>query len=166
MPASGFGFTFPDLDGQAVSLDDPRFAGKVVVVTLAGSWCPNCHDEAGVPRGRCATGTAAEGLEIIGLMFEQLESATEARAAVARFRDRWSIPYPLLLAGSSPTEDATTRLPQLNGIYAYPTTIFVDRKGLVRHIHTGFSGPATGGHYTALTRDFEDRIRALLAESS
>jgi hypothetical protein len=57
-------------------------------------------------------------------------------------------------------------LPQLNGVYAYPTTIFIDRKGKVRHIHTGFSGPATGTHYTELTQDFDARIRALLAETN
>ena len=37
---------FLDSKGQMVSLSDPRFAGKVVVVTLGGAWCPNCHDEA------------------------------------------------------------------------------------------------------------------------
>ena len=45
-PAVKLQFTFPDLDGKPVSLADPRFDGKVVIVTLAGSWCPNCHDEA------------------------------------------------------------------------------------------------------------------------
>ena len=45
-PAVKLQFTFPDLDGKPVSLSDPRFQGKVVIVTLAGSWCPNCHDEA------------------------------------------------------------------------------------------------------------------------
>ena len=29
-----------------VSLDDERFEGKVVIVTLNGTWCPNCNDEA------------------------------------------------------------------------------------------------------------------------
>jgi thiol-disulfide isomerase/thioredoxin len=39
-------FTFRDIDGTPVSLSDERFRGKVVLVTLGGSWCPNCHDEA------------------------------------------------------------------------------------------------------------------------
>ncbi|MGC4029116.1 MAG: TlpA disulfide reductase family protein [Steroidobacteraceae bacterium] len=163
-PAERFNFTFPDLDGHPVSLTDPRFAGKVVVVTLAGSWCPNCHDEADflVPYYRAHRDA---GLEVIGLMFEQFDSEPEARAAVARFRDRKAVPYALLIAGISPTDDAATKLPQLNGVFAYPTTLFIDRKGKVRHIHTGFSGPATGEHYTALTQDFDQRISALLAEA-
>ncbi|WP_157995181.1 peroxiredoxin family protein [Peristeroidobacter soli] len=43
---SRFDFTFRDLDGNEVSLHDEKFRNKVVVVTLGGSWCPNCHDEA------------------------------------------------------------------------------------------------------------------------
>ena len=158
-------FAFPDLAGKTVSLDDARFRGKVVVVTLAGSWCPNCHDEAAffAPYYR---EHQAEGLEVVSLMFEQLETVEETRAAVQRFRDRYTITYPLLLAGISDRADAATKLPQLNGVYAYPTTILIDRKGQVRHIHTGFSGPATGQHYTDLTTDLDLRIRALLTEKN
>jgi thiol-disulfide isomerase/thioredoxin len=134
-----------------------------VVVTLAGSWCPNCHDEA-VYLQPYYLQHQSEGLEVVGLMFEQFDTTPEARDAVQRFRDRHAITYPLLLAGIADRDDAATRLPQLNGVYAYPTTIFVDRKGLVRHIHTGFSGPATGEHFKALTQDFDNRVRALLAE--
>jgi hypothetical protein len=38
-------FSFPDLDGQLVSLGDEQFKDKVVLVTLSGTWCPNCADE-------------------------------------------------------------------------------------------------------------------------
>src|ERR1700761_1030825 len=41
-----FDFAFPDLNGKTVSSTDPQFRGKVMIVALAGSWCPNCHDEA------------------------------------------------------------------------------------------------------------------------
>ena len=158
-----FAFRFPDTEGNEVSLEDPRFAGKVVVVTVAGSWCPNCHDEAAF-FAPYYTANRAAGLEMIGLMFEQLETLPEVRAAVGRFRDRWQITYPLLLAGTT-ADNPSAKLPQLNGIHAYPTTIFIDRKGVVRHIHTGFSGPATGEHHAALTADFDRRIQALLAET-
>ena len=39
-------FSFPDLDGNLQQYPDARHAGKVVLVTVGGSWCPNCHDEA------------------------------------------------------------------------------------------------------------------------
>ncbi len=164
-PLQPLGFAFPDLAGSIVSLGDPRFRGKVVVVTLAGSWCPNCHDEAAFLEPYYREHKAA-GLEVVSLMFEQLETVDETRGAVQRFRDRYAITYPLLLAGISDRVDAATKLPQLNGVYAYPTTILIDRKGQVRHIHTGFSGPATGQHYTDLTNDLDQRIRVLLTEKT
>jgi thiol-disulfide isomerase/thioredoxin len=41
-----FRFRFPDLAGKPVALSDERFRGKVVLVNIFGSWCPNCNDEA------------------------------------------------------------------------------------------------------------------------
>jgi peroxiredoxin len=156
-------FAFPDLEGRTVSLDDERFRGKVVIVTLGGSWCPNCHDEAALfaPWYR---ELRPQGLEIIGLMFEQHADRAQATAAVRRFRDRHAIEYPLLIAGENDREQAARLLPQLSAVLAYPTTIFIDRGGKVRRIHTGFSGPATGSHYDELRRDFDRTVRALLAE--
>jgi thiol-disulfide isomerase/thioredoxin len=148
-----------------VSFTDPQFRDRVVIVAVGGSWCANCHDEAALLSAlREKYGPA--GLEVVGLMFEQLDDVAEAREAVARFRDRWNIPYPLLLTGTTTQDPDAPRLPQLDAIRGYPTTIFIDRKGMVRHIHTGFSGPATGGHYTELARDFEERVRTLLAEKA
>jgi hypothetical protein len=53
----------------------------------------------------------------------------------------------------------------LDRVYAFPTTIFVDRKGNVRKIHTGFSGPATGAHYTQFVDEVKTTLDQLLAES-
>ena len=156
-------FRFPDLGGVHVSLSDPFYRGKVVVIALAGSWCPNCHDEAAflAPLYREYRG---RGLEIVSLMFEQFGDFERAAEAVHRFRERYHIDYATLIAGISDKDDAATRLPQLNGVFAFPTTIFVDRAGTVRKLHTGFSGPATGAHYERLTAEFRRTIDALLAE--
>ncbi|HYE87888.1 MAG TPA: TlpA disulfide reductase family protein, partial [Vicinamibacterales bacterium] len=46
-PTEPFKFAFPDhLTGEIVSSTDARFRGKVLIVGIGGSWCPNCHDEA------------------------------------------------------------------------------------------------------------------------
>ncbi len=160
---SALDFRFPDLGGVYVSLHDPFYVGKVVVVALAGSWCPNCHDEAAflAPLHREYRG---KGLEVISLMFEQFGDFERAAEATHRFRRRYKIDYATLIAGISDKDDAATRLPQLNGVFAFPTTIFIDRQGKVRKLHTGFSGPATGAHYEKLTADFRSMINALLAE--
>ena len=41
-PTSAFQFAFPDLTGKTVSSSDPAFRGKVVILSIGGSWCPNC----------------------------------------------------------------------------------------------------------------------------
>lgn len=157
-------FRFPDVDGRQVSLDDPRFAGKVVVVTLGGSWCPNCHDEAAFFAPYYLQ-NRERGLEVVALMFEHFGDFEQAAAATQRFREKFGIEYTTLIAGTSDKEDAAKRLPQLNGVYAFPTTLFLDRGGRVRHIHTGFSGPATGAHHQRLLEEFDAMIEQLLAET-
>lgn len=162
--ADDLNFTFPDLDGKPVSLKDPQFAGKVVIVTLGGSWCPNCHDEAAF-LGPYYLQNRARGLEVIELMFEHFGDFAQAAAATKRFRDSFNLQYPMLIAGTSDKDDAAKRLPQLNGVFAFPTTVFLDRKGRVRRIYTGFSGPGTGDHYQKLIDDFDSTVDQLLAEN-
>lgn len=156
-------FRFPDVGGSTISITDPFFRGKVIIVALAGSWCPNCHDEAAF-LADLHRRKRSQGLEVISLMFEQFGDFPRAAEATYRFRDRHRIEYTTLIAGTSDKDDAAAKLPQLSGVYAFPTTIFVDRQGKVRKIHTGFSGPATGAHYDRLIGEFEATVDALLAE--
>ncbi|NBB72210.1 MAG: redoxin domain-containing protein [Bacteroidetes bacterium] len=160
-----FDFTFPNLDSTLVSLSDPRFDGKVVLVTLAGSWCPNCHDEARFLRDIYPR-YHPQGLEVITLMYERYDAFDLAVEQVRAYREKFDIPYPTLIAGTSDKDDAAATLPMLNHLLAYPTALFVDRRGKVRYIHTGFYGPGTGSHHEALKQTFIDRIEGLLAESA
>ncbi len=160
-----FEFSFEDLDGNVVSADDPRFAEKVVIVTLAGSWCPNCHDEAAF-MSEFYQRYRDKGVEIVALMFEHAEEKTAALAQIQAFRDKFDIEYTTLLAGSSDKDQAHELLPSLNAVLAFPTTVFIDAKGAVRRIHTGFTGPGTGEHYTALTKEFTAFVDNLLIEAA
>jgi len=164
-PSENLEFSFPDLDGRTISLSDPQFAGKVVIVTLAGSWCPNCHDEAAFLAALYRE-CHAQGLEIVSLMFEHFGDFEQAAAATRRFRDKYDIEYATLIAGTSERDEAAKALPQLNGVFAYPTTIWVDRTGRVRKIHAGFAGPATGWHHDELVTEFTAFTRVLLAEGT
>lgn len=157
------GFAFPDENGKPVSMADQRYRNKVVLVTLAGSWCPNCHDEAEflAPLYR---EYRDRGLEVIALMFEHHGEFDAAAQAVKGFREKFGIEYATLIAGISDKEDAARKLPQLNGVFAFPTTLFLDRRGRIQRIHTGFSGPATGEHHEALRRSFTGQIEKLLAQ--
>jgi thiol-disulfide isomerase/thioredoxin len=158
-------FTFPDLDGKPMSLADPRFAGKVVIVALDGSWCPNCHDEARLLM-ELYRRYRAQGLEIVSLMFEHHGDFERAAGAARKFRDDLGVEYPMLIAGTTDRDDAATKLPQLTGIHAFPTTIFLDRNGHVRKIRAGFWGPATGLRYDRLVAEWTSLIESLLAEGA
>jgi thiol-disulfide isomerase/thioredoxin len=162
--ARHFNFAFPDLAGTTVTSNDPTFKGKVMIVALAGSWCPNCHDEAAFlePLYREYRG---KGVEIVSLMFEHFGDFPRAAEATQRFRKHYGIEYTTLIAGISDKDEASKLLPMLDHVYAFPTTIFIDRKGNVRKIHTGFSGPATGDHYTQFESEVKDTLDRLLAES-
>jgi peroxiredoxin len=163
-PAQRFVVRFPDETGTEVSSDDARFQGKVLIVTLAGSWCPNCHDEAAFLEPFYRE-YRARGVEVISLMFEYFGDFPQAAAATRRFRDHYGIDYTTLIAGISDKQDAAARLPMLERVVAYPTTLFIDRSGHVRRIHTGFSGPGTGAHYEELVREFRGEADRLLAGS-
>jgi len=156
-------FSFPDTRGANVSLSDERFRDKVVLVTIGGTWCPNCHDEARflVPFYR---EYRDKGFEVVGLMFERHGDFDKAAAAVRGYERDLGIEFPLLVAGVAENNDAAKKLPVLSGVYGYPTAILIDKQGKIRDIHTGFSGPATGKFYEEYTAEFRNKVDALLAE--
>ncbi|GAB3323412.1 hypothetical protein GCM10027299_19630 [Larkinella ripae] len=157
-------FTFPDaFTGKPVSLNDPKYKGKVVIVTLLGSWCPNCLDEAAflapwyqVNRRR--------GVEIIGLAFERKNDPTYAKTRLEALKNRIGIEYPLLFAGQADKKQAAAALPALSDVLAFPTTIYINRQGEIAKIHTGYSGPATGAYYEEFVKEFNADIDQLLKE--
>jgi thiol-disulfide isomerase/thioredoxin len=160
-----FGFSFPDTEGKLVSLEDARFQNKVVVVQIMGTWCPNCLDETKFYTEFYKTHKSDE-LEFVSLAFEYAPSKEKAVKAIERLKEKVGVPYPILLAqaGSSDKVKANDKLPMLNHILSYPTTIFIDKQGEVRKIHTGFNGPATGSKYTEFVAEFESFVASLLEE--
>lgn len=156
-------FTFPNLEGKKVSLSDSTYKGKVVIVTILGSWCPNCLDE-NTFLTEWYKSNHQRGVEIIGLGFERKDDFESAKKSLSNLKTRLGIPYEILFAGKSSTEAASKALPTLSGVSAFPTTIFIDKKGNVRKVHTGFNGPATGKFYDEFKTEFSGLIDQLLAE--
>ena len=85
---------------------------------------------------------------------------------IERLKERIGVDYPILLAqyGTYDKQKAQEKLPMLNHVLSYPTTIFVDKKGNVRKIHTGFNGPATGEKFIEFKKDFNELMTELLSE--
>ena len=159
-------FSFPDEDGQVVTLNDAQFKDKVVVVQIMGTWCPNCLDETKY-FSDYYNKNAEKDLAFVALAFEYAKTEEKAFKAIKGLKDRIGIEYPILLAqyGTSNKSEAQEKLPMLNQVLSYPTSIFIDKSGKVRKIHTGFSGPATGKAYLDFKKEFEDFLNELMAES-
>jgi thiol-disulfide isomerase/thioredoxin len=160
---SRFEFSFPDLNGQMVTHLDKRFKGKVVIVQVMGSWCPNCLDETAYLVDLYRR-SQTDGLEIVAIGFERGRDDLERMSNLRRLRDHFPVTYTILLAGSANKSEAAEKLPMLNHVISFPTTVFIDRKGRVRRILTGFSGPGTGEHYNEFVMRTEELVDQLLEE--
>ncbi|CAM1343550.1 peroxiredoxin family protein [Tenacibaculum amylolyticum] len=160
-----FEFSFPNEKGQLVSLKDKAFKDKVTVVQIMGTWCPNCLDESKF-YSEFYKQYKSKDLAFVGLAFEVAKTQNEAFELINRLKKQIGITYPILLAqyGSADKISAQEKLPMLNHVLSYPTTVILDKKGNVRKIHTGFNGPATGQKYIDFKNEFEEFINELLAE--
>ena len=156
-------FSFPNIAGGTTSLTDEKYKGKVVIVQLLGSWCPNCMDESKF-LAPFYQDNKDKGFEVIGLAFERDPAFEAAKARLDKMKNKIGIDYDLLVAGSNSNDEAAEKLPMLNHVLAFPTTIFIDKKGKVRKIHTGFSGPGTGEYYEQFVEEFNLFVEKLLAE--
>jgi peroxiredoxin len=159
-PSARFKFSFPDLNGKVVSNTDPQFDGKVVIVAIGGSWCPNCHDEAPFLESLYKQ-FHDRGLEIVSLSFEegeQLKDPARLRAFIARY----GLSYTVLVAGD--TDQLNEKIPQAVNLNCWPTSFFLGRDGRVREIHAGFAGPANPPAHEALMHEVTALVEQLLAE--
>ncbi len=161
--SSNVNFTFNDLNGNPVSLSDPKFKGKVVIIQVMGSWCPNCMDETAWMT-EVYNKYHSQGLEIVALAYERSADTAKANPNIRRVRDHFNAPYTFLNTGKSGKNAASESLPFLNGIMSFPTTIYLDKNGNVRMVYTGFNGPATGAAYEKDTNEALRLIQQLLAE--
>lgn len=160
-----FNFSFPDLKDNMVSLTDEKFKDKVVLVQLMGSYCPNCLDETKF-YSKFYEENKDKGLEIVALAFENAKTKEKAINGITRMKDRVGLNYEILIAqfGTNDKGKAQEKMPMLNKVVSYPTTIYLDRTGKVRKIHTGFNGPATGEKYENFKIEFDAFLKTLLAE--
>ncbi|HMS98915.1 MAG TPA: TlpA disulfide reductase family protein [Saprospiraceae bacterium] len=140
---NGVRFVLPDTKGQTVDTQNDPYKGKVKVYEIMGSWCPNCMD---------ATTFLTEyqkshpEVMVTALAFERYQDPVKAMAALKTYVDAKKIEYPVLLAGHFDKKTASTLIPQIEGIKAYPTLLLVDQNDQLVKVYSGFYGPATKEH--------------------
>jgi thiol-disulfide isomerase/thioredoxin len=134
--------------------------GKVLLVSITGSWCPNCRDEAPFLanlykkyRGR--------GFEIVALSFEEADQFANP-VRLRNFIKEYGIEYTVLLAGDP--DKLAEALPGAENLNSFPTSFLIGRDGKVRAVHAGFPSPASGAFYTEAQRDLTTQVERLLAE--
>lgn len=152
-------FSFPNLNGQTVSLSDEKFKNKVVVIQLMGTWCPNCMDETAY-LAKVYNQYKSKGLEVVALAYERATDFEKAKNNLLRSKKRLGADYEFLITGLSGAAKASESMPFLNKVSAFPTTIILDRKHKVKSIYTGFSGPATGKEY----ENYKSKTESLLIQ--
>jgi len=150
------------LSGRIISESDARFRGKVVLVNIMGSWCPNCHDEAPFLVDLYRK-YHSQGLEIVALSFEEPEQLKDP-ARLRAFIKKYGIEYTVLLGGE--TDEAKEKLTQAANWNAWPTTFFLGRDGRVRGVHAGFPSKASGELYDQAKQEFAHQVERLLAENA
>ena len=155
-------FTLPLTPDTSLVFNAENFAGQVTILQILGSWCPNCMDESRFLE-KIYEYYKDDGLNVIGLAFERKNDQALGFKAIEKMGTDLELRYPIGFAGSTSPEDRAKFLPQINAITAFPTTIFIDKKGVVRKIHTGFSGPSTAA-YTDFKFDTYEFIQMLLME--
>ncbi|MCX8480344.1 MAG: TlpA disulfide reductase family protein [Sediminibacterium sp.] len=159
-------FSFLSMDGKKVSIQDDRYKGKVVIIQILGSWCPNCMDETSFLVDYYNK-NKKRGVEVIGLAFEKTTDFEEAKKELSYFKKRFKPTYPILITGVTPSDPLRVEktLPQIDKIAAFPTTIFINKKGIVTKIHTGYNGPGTGKFYADFKLEFDKIIDEMLQEN-
>lgn len=133
--------TAEDLAGREVRVGEAD--GQVRVIDFWASWCDPCREQLPL-LDRLALEQAGRGLAVYGIAFD------EDRAMVEAFLAETPVSFPILW------DRGGERLSAAFSISRLPTTLLVDRAGVVRSVHLGYDA--------AEGRKLEEEIHKLLAE--
>ena len=150
---------FRSLSGFKKRIDYSK--NRLTILQITGSWCPNCLDETNYFKEIYPV-YKENGLEIIAIGFESQNSKRKRRKHLRKFKQKASIPYGMYLGGTASKKEASKKFSMLNEISSFPTTLFVNSKGEIIHIHTGFYGPGTGDYYDQYKKRNEGLIESIL----
>lgn len=114
-------FSLTDLDGNPVQVND--FLGHPLLINAWATWCPPCRAEMPDLHAYYLQ-HQAEGFVMLAI------NAGETQSPVEEFIAQMGFTFPVLL------DPGKSTLNQL-GINSFPTSIIVNRDGVIDQIHTG-----------------------------
>lgn len=137
------GASLPDLSAFGLEGTLPKLKGKVVYLDFWASWCAPCKASFPVLDG-WQRSLAGKGFTILAV------SVDETSAAMRGFLKKNAVSLPV-------ARDALQKLVSAANVSTMPSSFIIDRKGIIRHAHTGF--------HAKDAPKIEAQINALLAES-
>lgn len=121
-PAPAPGFALMSRSGKEVSL--AQFKGDVVMINFWASWCGPCRQE--MPLLNSIYRQYKDlGFTLLGVNVEPSSKAANAWLKAT------PVTYPILY-------DPRSKVSNLYQVQAMPTTVIIDRKGMVRFVHRGY----------------------------
>jgi peroxiredoxin len=115
-------FTLKNLDGSNLRLEEYR--GQVVLINFWASWCGPCRQEMPL-LDRLHHRYEDTGFAVLGV---NVEGEAEPAQEVV---DKTNVTFPVLI-------DAEQKVSEMYSLEAMPSTVVVDRDGVVRYIHRGY----------------------------
>ena len=129
-----------DINGDSIDLS--QFRGKWVFAHFWASWCGPCRQE--MPELEQIQQRYSQlGFTVFGVNVEQ-----DRKMADKVLRDI-PVSFPILF-------DDTNAVSELYGVDAMPATVLVDRNGVIRHMHRGYT--------PGMEALYEQQIRQLIRE--
>ena len=156
-----FNFKLKDLRGNDFTFPNEEYKNKATIIQIMGTWCPNCLDETKFLKEMYEK-YHQEGLEIISVGYETPTNFEEQVQKINLLKTRLNLHHTFLVGGQANKSLASEQFSMLNAVVSFPTAIFINKKGEVEKVHTGFNGPGTGQVYLDYKVETEKFIQDLL----
>ncbi|MEM6708624.1 MAG: TlpA disulfide reductase family protein [Pseudomonadota bacterium] len=129
-------FTLKTLGGENLRLEEYR--GQVVLINFWASWCGPCRQEMPI-LDKIHSRYEDAGFAVWGVNVEGKEGPAK------KIVDKTNVRFPVLI-------DAEQDVSETYDLKAMPTTVVVDRDGVVRYIHRGYK-PGDESKYIQVVKD-------------
>lgn len=115
-------FTLKSSTGENIRLAEQ--SGQVVMLNFWASWCGPCRNEMPL-LDKLSSKYGKMGFVLLGINTDQ--DIAEAKNVLEKVK----VNYPILF-------DPESKLSELYAVDSMPFTVFIDKKGQIRHVHKGY----------------------------